>query len=443
MTDGEPVTDWPQFQFNAGNSGHNPNGRAPRSNPSRRWQLELDDEINGSPIVVDGTVYAAGGDYLYKIDPDTGTVEWRTDIEDEAEGAPAYANGSVFVANEDFSATVFSIDAETGETEWQQTFEDGVESSVVVAENTLFVTVDTSRDDEANVAALKTDTGEVRWSRNLGDDTDLEGAPAVEGSRVFLAGDEGNVFALSITDGSILWRSNLNGDSFEAAPTVSNGVVYAVTDVDNRVHALEASDGSEIWTQSVEGDPNTASVAVLAGNQSVYLNFDYDRTGLLALDTTDGTERWFFEASWGSEASPAVVDGVVYAGLDDGLYAIDAENGTELWYEELDYLDEASPAVGDGTVYFGDGWGNLYAVEGDVDSRKTVAGSATTLHFIPGQNENVSEGGSPLDGSLMQLFEKETTIEPGDWFEKALVNRQTAFDFTVSRLAWCCKPHTS
>ena len=51
---------------------------------------------------------------------------------------------------------------------------------------------------------------------------------------------------------------------------------------------------------------------------------------------------------------------------------------------------------------------------------REVSASVTTLQFIPGRNENVSEGGSPLEGSLMQVFEEGTTIEAGDWFEKEL-----------------------
>jgi len=46
--------------------------------------------------------------------------------------------------------------------------------------------------------------------------------------------------------------------------------------------------------------------------------------------------------------------------------------------------------------------------------KEEITASATTLQFIPGESENPSEGGNPLNSGLMQVFEEGTTVETND-----------------------------
>ena len=68
--------------------------------------------------------------------------------------------------------------------------------------------------------------------------------------------------------------------------------------------------------------------------------------------------------SW-VNTSPAVVDGVVYAGSSDErfLQAVDARTGRELWRVTTERPVWSSPAVAGGMVYVGDGSGTVYAVD--------------------------------------------------------------------------------
>ena len=86
---------------------------------------------------------------------------------------------------------------------------------------------------------------------------------------------------------------------------------------------------------------------------------------------------WRFATGGRVRSSPAVADGVVYAGSADGsLYAIALADGRELWRFDTEgrRLDSArygydrrtitsSPAVADGAVFFGSRDGSLYAVD--------------------------------------------------------------------------------
>lgn len=104
---------------------------------------------------------------------------------------------------------------------------------------------------------------------------------------------------------------------------------------------------------------------------------------------------WQFETAGGIDASPAVVDGVVYitSGPGDGnLYAVDAATGAERWRFQINFRDHhllatSSPAVADDVVYVGSNDGFLYAL--DVDS-----GAALWRWQVDGV-----WGGSVIEGS--------------------------------------------
>ena len=72
---------------------------------------------------------------------------------------------------------------------------------------------------------------------------------------------------------------------------------------------------------------------------------------MYALDAATGAERWTFMTGGAVDASPAVIDGIVYIGsTDHKLYALDAATGVERWH--LDNIKaDFSPLVVDGILY--------------------------------------------------------------------------------------------
>ena len=62
------------------------------------------------------------------------------------------------------------------------------------------------------------------------------------------------------------------------------------------------------------------------------------------------------------ESSPAVANGVVYVGSDDGnVYALNAKTGVKLWSYTTDSNVFSSPAVANGMVYVCSLGGKVYA----------------------------------------------------------------------------------
>src|SRR5258706_11515766 len=81
--------------------------------------------------------------------------------------------------------------------------------------------------------------------------------------------------------------------------------------------------------------------------------------------------KWTYEGGEVIESSPAIADGVVYAGAGNGdLLAIDLDTGKLRWkYSTGNLIGESSPAVGGGLVYIGDLSGILHAVHTKDGSR--------------------------------------------------------------------------
>jgi len=74
--------------------------------------------------------------------------------------------------------------------------------------------------------------------------------------------------------------------------------------------------------------------------------------------------KWTFHTGGEVVSSPAVVDGVVYVGSNDGkLYAIDEHTGAQEWSFTTGARIPSSPAVSAGLVFFPSYDGNFYAVD--------------------------------------------------------------------------------
>jgi outer membrane protein assembly factor BamB len=93
-----------------------------------------------------------------------------------------------------------------------------------------------------------------------------------------------------------------------------------------------------------------------------------DDGNLYALDARTGRERWRFSAGLGIASSPAVVGGTVYVGAGDAttravVAAVDAATGRERWSRDVEGPVAASPVVADGALYVGTNAGILYAFD--------------------------------------------------------------------------------
>jgi hypothetical protein len=99
VSDIPPLGPVPMFRGNPARTGVLP-GPALRTTPTVRWRTVLDSDVDATPAVIGGVVYAVTGDTnlgkgtLYALDASTGAERWRFPAEaGDRAGSPASAGG--------------------------------------------------------------------------------------------------------------------------------------------------------------------------------------------------------------------------------------------------------------------------------------------------------------------------------------------------------------
>ncbi len=105
---------------------------------------------------------------------------------------------------------------------------------------------------------------------------------------------------------------------------------------------------------------------------------------LYALDAASGSKKWIYHTGASISSSPAVINGMVYVGSDNGnLYALDAASGSKKWFYQTGNDIFSSPAVVNGMVYVGSWDGNLYALDAASGVKKWAFQTATGISSSP------------------------------------------------------------
>lgn len=148
--------------------------------------------------------------------------------------------------------------------------------------------------------------------------------------------------------GSNRGSSLSNGREFLSSRRAFLGAgVLGVSAVAGCLESFSGSEGeSESWPMFQFDTENTGHGETTGPKTGVEIDWQFDT----------GTEAWNRVAS-----SPAVVDGTVYVGNDNGVvYALDAESGAERWQFSLGSIVRTAPAPVDGAVHVGSRDGTIY-----------------------------------------------------------------------------------
>lgn len=261
---------------------------------------------------------------------------------------------------------VWSLDAKAfGPTKWN----DDWDSSPLIIDDYLFEGGENSR-----WYVVKLNRGR-----------DAAGRPTVDPEVVFHGAGWDQELLSAIGDDAV---------SVEASLTVVGNTVYfpnsggLVQGWD--ISSLAEGEAPERVFRYWVGDDTDASIVADAEGM-LYVASEYERAGtasrsgavgqLIKLDPTVDVAAGEDPLVWsvfdddvrpgGLWGTPAVVDGVVYAGTDGGrFFAVDAATGTELWSMRLPGPVWGSPSVVDDVLLIGDCDGFFHAF--DVSDRRTV-----------------------------------------------------------------------
>jgi outer membrane protein assembly factor BamB len=225
--------------------------------------------------------------------------------------------------------------------------------------------------------ALDAITGAKKWVFET--ENFIDGTPTVANGIVYFTSWDKKLYALDVVTGEKKWEFlHGMGQSFWS-PMVADGMIYFGGDP--YFYALDAATGAKKWefkgdeTYTFEASPTVVNGVVYASLRGTA--FSNQGVGTFALDAKTGAKIWTKPTGvWVTESSPAVVDNIVYTGSEgDGLLAFDATTGAKKWQFKDVSCAISSPTVFNGMVYigsgtFGTGNDKLYALDAASGDKK-------------------------------------------------------------------------
>lgn len=310
--------------------------------PKVLWRVPA---AQGQPTIGGGFLFA-GGESLFKIDPDTGKVVASLAVGGTGRARVAYAptltTTSVIAHSAD--GRVFAIDRDLKTVAWKwegPAFQDPRWSGVLADDGHYVLAAGGA------VVALSPTSGAVLWRMELEPGERVSTTPAAHGGRVFLGTERGRFLAVELATGRPAWVNKGPSSYVVTSPVVAFGKVF----VGDRgvaglrtgaVNAFDVANGDLAWstefgatgfsTPGVVVDDRGGQRIVAGFGQSVAL-FDV-KTGERAAEPEIATGRNAF-------GSPTVVGDTIYFGnLDGHLYAHDLVTGALRWTLEMPSVPE-------------------------------------------------------------------------------------------------------
>ncbi len=365
-------TDWPMHLNNPTHTSYTPDTGPTTSDVL--WFNSTGGTTYGSPAVVDGMVYigsrnsSLNEDYMNAFYANNGTLAWRNKTISNVPGglgvtsSPAVDNGYVFFGGDG----IYSLYENNGTIKWfvdtpAQNWGDGTPT---VANGRVYI-----GGSDRKLYAVDQDTGNVDWTfQTLNNNPPLPNyglyaAPAISNGYVILAACDGFVYKINETQLTPIATADYSfnsGNSIYSSPVVVNGRVYfgngyTGTSTSNRFYCLYESNLTKIW----EFYPGSAtSFFSSAGyyNDKIYIgSIDGNLYSLNA--TGSGGTTWVeWQYNMGQTwSSPAITNDRLYIGSrGDYVYCFNLSQpvSPDYYWRYLTGGDvDSSPAVSDGKVY--------------------------------------------------------------------------------------------
>jgi outer membrane protein assembly factor BamB len=421
----QTTADVPTFQGGFTRTGEMPGpGPVPEEPIHEQWRFYIG-ENEASAAIVNGIAYVGNAEgHLYAIETSSGELRWQFQAAGAIRSTPTVVDGVVYVG----AGSVFhAIDAATGAENWfTEVREPIIASSAVVTQGLVFFGAVEFRLAEVTTShlyGLDISNGAIWQHYELGFDTGFGSnfspmsSPAVSGTDVVLGSVEGPLIAVDVQNARIRWRAETWADTFAvgtgpegtvggpvwnraSSPIVVNDfiiykagdTIYFVESATSGIFKVLDLKQTALAQQPDSGAPQLITDGGATPAFSGGILFVPTFGGLLGVALVDGVQSWLFQqqSAWDYLSTPAVAQGVVYAGTRNGiLYAIDAITGKEQWSVDLGGKILSSPAISGGAVYATTTSGYLIALANgpSTDSPETSgepAGPNTAPEPAPG-----------------------------------------------------------
>lgn len=311
------------------------------------WSFECEDEIRGTPLYQDGTVYIGSYDNnLYALRASNGEFIWKYPTDGGVVSKPAYYENSIYIGSEDHRLHVISV--RNGKVNWTLYTKGPIRSSPFIAEGHVFIGCDDGR-----LYAINSLTGRCTWDMDAG--APIRSTPLVTNESIYFGTEGGEFYCLDFR-GTVKWRFKARR-AITSSAILSQGVIYFGC-VDTTLYALDAKSGWAIWRFRM-GKPSI-STPCIADN----LLFTGAADGVIyAVDASSAKEAWRFTTDHQVTGSPIIYKDSLYCGSVDGhLYCLEYRTGRLRWKFKTQGPITGTPIAQDNTVFIGSADHRLYAL---------------------------------------------------------------------------------
>ena len=351
---------WPSFHAN-----YQRNGQTEEKGPLEpvlKWQFEGLGDYASAVVGKDGTVYAAGKDTLYAIQP-TGKEKWRYHHPDSHFSPPSLGpDGTVYITTvtKDSKTHIVSLDPDKGKKKWQSIASQGftaeywVSHIAVSSDGMIYVA---AADNLSAFAASGIKKWTFQFPANFG--TVAPSLSPDEKTIYVYRRNRDGLYAFNI-DGTLKWHDKSPYYSDFSSPTVaSDGTIYLLDAAEQNLHAINP-DGKKKWTTHFSNKHVGTSNVAIGKDGTLYMdiaNSGSSNGGMIyGINQKDGGVKWKFEIKDGYIGTAIAVDGrgnLYYAAGDATIYCLKPDGALQWKYSvaKEHRFFYSSPAISNETIY--------------------------------------------------------------------------------------------
>lgn len=311
------------------------------------WRFETEDEIRGTPMLLDDVVYVGSYDHnLYAVRAENGEFIWKYPCDGGIVTKPVFFEGNIIFGSEDKKLHVIS--QRSGKIVWTYYTNGPVRSSPFLAEGHIFF-----GSDDGLLHAVNGLSGRQAWAVDTG--APIRSSPLVLNERIYFGNEAGDFFCNDLT-GATKWRFKAKR-AITATPVVSKGIIF-VGSMDSTIYALDLKTGFVVWRSRL----NKATISTPAVIENFIFIGSADNS-LYCLDVNSSKEVWQFSTEH-QVNSPITIyrDSVIFGSVDKNLYCLEYRTGRLQWKFKTDGPITGGIAAGENLIYFGSTDHRLYAL---------------------------------------------------------------------------------
>jgi serine/threonine protein kinase len=302
------------------------------------WTFECEDEIRGSSIVHNGTLYVPCYDNnLYALDSTNGEFKWKYATGGGLPGKPAVFENNIYIGSED--SRLHAISNRNGSVVWTYYGEGPFRSSPRITQGHVFI-----GSDDGYLHAVNYATGRLAWKTDVVDP--IRSTPFVTPDYVYFGTEGGEMLCLDFS-GTVKWRFRAKR-AITSSPKFHNNVVYFAS-LDNTLYALDAQTGWAHWRFRL-GRGSISSPLIMENH--LYVG-SADKI-MYCIHPETSKEIWRYTTGHQITASPVFYKDAIYFGsVDKFMYCLDAKTGQLRWKFETEAPITGTAVANDDMIYFG------------------------------------------------------------------------------------------